>query len=167
MKTMTKTMSLAIALLWMWQHPAFSADDMKEKPTKQALQKLYSDFLKEEGFIPELDSDGDVRFKYEGKVYYIDATNSAKDPEFFRIVFPFFWKIESETERIRAFATCADVNASMKVAKVFITRDNTSISIELLLAKPGDFKPVFKRSMTILGDARNKFVTKMRELNQQ
>lgn len=37
-------------------------------------------FLKEEGFMPELDSDGDVKFKSEGHTYYISVSKKDENP---------------------------------------------------------------------------------------
>ncbi len=37
-------------------------------------------FLKEEGFMPELDSDGDVKFKSEGQSYYIRVSKTDENP---------------------------------------------------------------------------------------
>jgi len=34
---------------------------------KESLQQMYMDYLVEEGFRPEIDGDGDVHFKKEGR----------------------------------------------------------------------------------------------------
>jgi hypothetical protein len=43
-----------------------NADDIKKN-----LQTNYVTFLKEEGFSPTIDNDGDVKFKYEGNTFYL------------------------------------------------------------------------------------------------
>ena len=57
------------------------------------------DFLKEEGFVPELDSDGDIKFKSEGQNYYISVSKTDDNPmyvSFFRIFnYPDEYSIET------------------------------------------------------------------------
>ena len=40
---------------------------------KTKNQNTYFGLLSKEGFRPEIDSDGDVQFKYEGKTFYIET----------------------------------------------------------------------------------------------
>lgn len=40
---------------------------------KTINQNKYFGLLSKEGFRPEIDSDGDIRYKYEGYYYYIDT----------------------------------------------------------------------------------------------
>ncbi len=60
--------------------PSVSAQGTnKQTPNKAELQQLYMSYLTYEEYKPEIDSDGDVRFKRDGKVYYIDVNEG--DPE--------------------------------------------------------------------------------------
>ncbi|MEZ6067482.1 MAG: YbjN domain-containing protein [Planctomycetaceae bacterium] len=129
--------------------------------TKEQLQEIYMQFLKEEGYVPHVDEDGDVVFKAEGRTYFIGVNE--KDPEFFRLVFPFFWEIESEAERTKAFSACNHANLETKVAKVFVVKDNTWASVELFVQSPEDFKPLFKRSLSAIKVSVDSFAEKMRE----
>ncbi len=47
----------------------FSQSD-KEAEKKQ-IRKNYKSYLYEQGYRPEIDEDGDVKFKYEGKTYFL------------------------------------------------------------------------------------------------
>lgn len=38
---------------------------------KAETVKIYSDFLREEGYVPQIDKDGDIVFKVEGGTYLI------------------------------------------------------------------------------------------------
>ena len=58
--------------------------------------ELYMDFLSGEGYRPTIDNDGDVVFKVEGGLYYIDV--DADDAVYFRVVYPNFWSIENPDE---------------------------------------------------------------------
>ncbi|MDR2495390.1 MAG: hypothetical protein LBD24_09245 [Spirochaetaceae bacterium] len=134
-----------------------SAQDM----TKQQLRQLYSNFLRAEGFSPTVDSDGDVQFKYEGGIYYIAVHE--KDQQFFNLMYPNFWEIESEDELIQAVFAADTVTGNKKVVKVYLTQDwnNVSISVELFLKNPADFSTFFYRSMSLIAGARQDFIDEM------
>jgi hypothetical protein len=130
--------------------------------TKSELQEMYLGYLREQGYSPSLDSDGDVDFKIEGRNYYISIDED--DPVFFRILYPNFWEIETEEERRKASAVIMSVNRTTKIAEVYITsRDDTSIDASILLNTPQDFKQHFSRMIDAVQLARRKFIQGMSE----
>lgn len=114
----------------------------------------------EEGFRPQIDSDGDVVFKYEGASYFIDVDEN--DEQFVRIAFPNFWKIESKEEHARAVECAHDATKTIKVAKIFVVGDNVWGTIELFVADDESFGPVFMRSLSALRGAAHAFADAMR-----
>jgi hypothetical protein len=135
-------------------------DTDRQTLSKAQLQRLYTDYLSEEGYRPEVDSDGDVRFKREGRLYFIGV--SEEDPEFFRVVLANIWPIESEKERAQVLVAADESNAKSKVAKVYTVRDNVWVCVELFVARPEDFKGVFRRAMSALDNGVAIFVEKMK-----
>jgi hypothetical protein len=129
--------------------------------TRTDLQTMYVDFLSEEGYGPKVDGDGDVVFKAEGRTFYIEVNEN--DLQYFRVVFPNFWKIGSETEKAKVAIAAAYASSKTKVAKAFILGDNTTISAEVYLTDPYDFKIVFKRMFSSISTAINHFKTKISE----
>jgi hypothetical protein len=128
--------------------------------TKSELQEMYLSYLREQGYAPFLDSDGDVNFKIEGGNYYISVNE--KDPAYFRIVYPGFWKIESEEERREASAAIMSVNYTTKIAKMYITPwDNTTIVADVFLNTPADFNRHFSRMISTIQLARREFIDTM------
>ncbi len=71
------------------------------------------------------------------------------DEEFFRLVYPGFWSIESELEREKA-QRALTATAQTKVAKVFLVCDNTWASIEMFCSPPEVFRTAFHRSLRAL-----------------
>lgn len=136
----------------------------QEKMTKAELQELYVNYLTKEGYKPSIDSDGDVVFKKEGRTYFIAVREN--DLEYFTIVLPNFWEIESERERLQVLISADAANAKSKVAKVFTIRDNTWAAIELFVSGPEDFEGIFTRSLRAIDNAVNNFVDKMKELRE-
>lgn len=122
--------------------------------------EMYLQFLKEEGYVPRTDDDGDIIFKVEGGSYLLFAAED--DQEFFRLAFPFFWEIESEEERQRALVAASRVTADMKLAKVYLVEDNVWASVEMLIDPIENFKPVFRRSLDILRHSVHEFGTAMK-----
>lgn len=133
----------------------------EESMSKKELQTLYSDYLDKEGFRPEIDEDGDVVFKREGWVYFINV--SEDDTNFFSVVLPNIWPIESEEERAKVLAAADHANGKAKVTKVFTMNDNVWVATELYVAKPEDFKGVFQRAVSSIETAADMFSSKMKE----
>ncbi len=128
---------------------------------KKDLQKMYSSYLTDQGYRPEVDDDGDIRFMSEGKTYFIAVDE--EDTECFRLVLANIWEIESEEERQRVYVAMDHCNATAKVAKAYMVRDNVWVGIESFIAEPKDFELIFKRSMSALGHGVALYVGKMRE----
>jgi hypothetical protein len=135
--------------------------DAKDAPSKAALQKLYMSYLADEGFKPDIDSDGDVRYKSEGKTYWIIIDPG--DSQYFRLAMLNIWKIESEAERRKVLAAVDYANARTKVCKAYTIGDNVWVCIELFVAKPEDFKPLFSRATSAMALGYSNFLQKMRE----
>jgi len=130
---------------------------------KKARAKLYMDYLTAEGYRPYVDEDGDVIFKSEGLTYIIII--DANDEEYFRLVLPNFWGIESGEELVRALYAANHATQTTKVAKVYVRSDgkNTWAAIEMFIRPPENFKLVFSRAMSALKTAVDDFVSTMRE----
>lgn len=128
---------------------------------KTGLQKLYVDYLSAEGYRPEVDDDGDVVFKREGLTYFINVAED--DQEFFSVVLPNIWPIESETERAMVLAAADRANGKAKVSKVFTMDDDVWVATELFVARPGDFTGVFQRALSAIDTATDIFTGNMQE----
>lgn len=112
------------------------------------IKNDYISFLKSEGFTPSIDNDGDIKFKFEGKTYWI---NSNDDELFFSV---------------SRYVGNSDEGCSNKMKKVVKESDNQykSLNVEILgsdcqtikfsssslLAQPEDFKVIFERSLRIV-----------------
>lgn len=148
------------SLLFLALVPGAIAQDTDQKD-KKATQKMYTKFLDEEGYKPEIDEDGDVRFKREGKTYFINVDPA--DPMCFRLVLANIWPIESEEERGKVRVAMDHCNAQAKVAKAYMVRDNVWVAIETFIPEPQDFEAIFKRSLSALDYGVMLYAKKMRE----
>lgn len=125
-----------------------------------APAQIYVSYLQQEGYRPNIDHDGDVIFKEEGRTYFIDI--DTKDPMYFRLVFPNFWSINGGEELARVIFAANYATLRTKVAKVYVHEDgrNVSAAIEIFLSKPEMFKDVFPRAMSALKASVNNFTEK-------
>jgi hypothetical protein len=129
--------------------------------SKEERVEMYRGFLRGEGYVPEDGPDGHLVFKVEGRTYLIIVDEA--DEDFFRIVFPNFWSVENEEDRVKIEGAALHATAGTKVAKVFPVRDNVWATIEIFCSPPEGFKTVFQRSMSALRAGVATFAEKMRE----
>ncbi len=153
---MKRTHFIVLALFCAAFVPAFAL------PGRADLQTMYIEYLQDEGYSPKVDEDGDVSFKREGRTFYIIVDE--KDLEFFRIVYPNFWPIESDDERDMVALAASYANRRTKVAKAYIDGDDTWIAAEIYIAEPGDFGRWVPRMMNAIQTALDHFKARVREL---
>lgn len=115
------------------------------------------------GYSPELDDDGDIRFRYQMKNFYAIVSND--DDSFISILLPQFYEIE-EGEDMLVLATCNKLTRDVKLAKVFIdqTLKNVSASCEFFYVNEDSLEQNLCHSLRILGMVRTAFKNKKNEL---
>ncbi len=150
-----RNLSIALVALTL----VVTAQAQSPEPTTADLQAMYMAYLTKEGYRPTVDDDGDVVFKSEGRTYFIDV--EADDPGYFRIALPNIWAIESPEERQQVLAACDHSNATAKVAKCYIVRDQVWVGIEVFLANPDDFGHIFARSLSAVNTGTSLFADRM------
>ena len=129
--------------------------------TKGELAKIYTDWLKAKGYPVRVDEDGDLVLKIEGMTYFIILDED--DETYFTLIFPSFWPIENEDERRKAERAALEVTSSVKVAKVFIRKDQLFATIELFCTSPEAATAVVPRSIRALQRAVRDFVAIMQK----
>lgn len=127
------------------------------------IAKLCMDYLRNEGYVPRIDEDGDVVFKYEGKFFVVTTDNN--DPQFLRVVMPNFWVVESEQEKRLAMEVANQVNERIKVSKVVVKRNNHVWAMaEQFIDSTPDLEDFFNRTIRVLKGAADEFAQRMVQL---
>lgn len=123
---------------------------------------VYLDMLAELGFRPERTSTGNAVFKYEGRTHYLYANET--DPDYFQLVCPNFWSIDSVEELQRALYCASEISRDTKVAKAYINDDETrvSIAVEMFVDDLDHLRPIFTRTLNALSWAVSEFRQRMR-----
>jgi len=128
------------------------------------LRSTYVSMLTEEGFRPEIDSYGDIHFKFEGGNYYI--TNNCDDTYFY-LLYPSFWSISGDAELSRAMRAANAATRTTKAAKVYVHPDGSDVSatLEVLVASPADVRAFLARGFRCIRSAVNSFIEEMNKQN--
>lgn len=130
---------------------AFASDDLT--PQQKAFRSSISTFLKEEGFVPSVDSDdGSLDFKKEGVQYTIYIMDSS----------PFFVNFRragldaSTADSEAVYKACNEANKVGKCVKTYLTGDNVIIAVEMYMHSAEEFKYTFYKNIKELSSAYDK-----------
>lgn len=117
------------------------------------------DFLTQQGLCPEVDDDGDVRFKFEGWTYWVMSPDT--DPTCLTLTHPNFWFLGSEGEHHRALEVAARVQWRFRVGRLTTTEKNVWASVEAYLPDDRSFEQVLLRNLGALQAIVSEFCDEM------
>jgi hypothetical protein len=108
-------------------------------------------FLKEEGFMPEIDSDGDIKFKREGVKYYVKIYEKDKSPMYLAL----FAQFNYPSDYPKDIAKMATIELNFyKGVKVLCFDDYVRYQSDMYLKDAETFKLVFYKLINQLTNAR-------------
>ena len=113
----------------------------------------FTAFLRSEGFSPVVDDDGDVRFKFEGRTYYL--IGDASDDEYFRL-FHVAWTVDPGTEE-RCRRIAHELTRDLKVVKVFVTGSVVVGSVVAFYQPISGYEPLLLRLLGVCQLAASRF----------
>ena len=114
------------------------------------------DYLREEGYCPTIDSDGDVVFKAQGATLLL--MDEERDDTFLKIWLPQFWSLDDDKERAKAHFVANKLTKEYKCGKIFLHNDNTHAVCELFIdANSSILKETLMRCINILGSMRGEY----------
>ena len=127
------------------------------------------DVLKEEGYSPKIDEDGDVTFKCEGSTLLLDIHED--DPDYMCLVHLCECKCENETERQKLFNTTAEINEEFKIIKISVEGELGSelvvFKVEALVDSREQFKLHLERWIELLMSVPREFYEKLEAASQE
>jgi len=114
---------------------------------------LAKEWLSSEGYRYEIDEDGDLHFKYQGKHMFF--TTDERDDMYFRILMPNIYEIQDN--RAKVLEACNVVSRDLKVVKAFVAENNNMfLAIEMFVDSTPELGDFFERCCDILIAAYNK-----------
>jgi hypothetical protein len=159
---------------------------------KRKLQKIYMLFLEYKGYVPEINEDGNINFKYSEidekeercvifKSPELDEGDDgtivrapydgicsiqidSDDYEFFRLVHVGGWgALDEKRLQERLYKAASETNAEMKLTKTFVVEKHfVVVTIETMMKSPREFECAFDRMLTAIRDTLVRFERKMR-----
>jgi hypothetical protein len=119
---------------------------------------LVKEYLADQGYRYEIDSDGDLHFRAEGVNLY--CTDSGDDEQYFRIIMPNIYTIENNREKV--LEAVNRLSREYKVLKAFVTpQDNLWLSIEMFIDSSPEVEDFFPRCMRLMKMAREKMANEI------
>lgn len=115
-----------------------------------ATVDLVKNWLSTEGYKYDIDSDGDVHFKYEGVHLYF--TVDSNDQSFFRIIMPSIYQVDGN--RTKVLEAANSVTRDLKVLKAFLVDDRLWLTIEMFLDASPELEDFFPRCLSLLKQGR-------------
>lgn len=86
------------------------------------------EFLAGEGYRPEVDKDGDIFIKKEGRTLYVILDDD--DTGYYRVLLPTIDRMEENESKVPYYLACNEGNRVVKVAKVWIQEDTVHVTAE-------------------------------------
>ncbi|HKP29099.1 MAG TPA: hypothetical protein VJU15_06835 [Gemmatimonadales bacterium] len=129
-------------------------------PTTNAdRERLYTEYLRIEGYRPDLDVDGKVRFHRRGIRYTIHLDDLQ---EHFCVSVPIA-PLKSLADRVKANKAALVANDSTKVARICVYEAFALAEVSTYFSPPEQFKPVFLRIMAGLESVMEAFDDEMKK----
>ena len=141
---------LLLALIQLCALQTLMADDLNSAQLK--LRSDIQTFLKEEGFMPEIDSDGDIKFKKEGFTYYVSVSSNDESPMYITLFCPFSYPDDITRETL--FMASAELN-KYKGVKVMCYDKSYNIQCNMYLTTAEPFKYAFYKMMSQIASAKD------------
>lgn len=130
--------------------------DTDQEKRMKFQRESYVAFLEYKGYGPEVDSDGDVKFTFNERSYYL--TIDKKDDKFFRIMRIANLKLDDEASISQVYKICHDLTQDLKVTKLYWYNSMVWASTELLVSDPTAFGGIFDKAMELTEDSYDRFV---------
>ena len=107
---------------------------------------LVENWLKDQGFRSERDSDGDLRFRYEGVNLFCSQDDN--DKQFLRIIMPGIYKVDGD--RTRVLEAISTISRDIKAIKAFLVEDHLWLAIEMFIDSTPDIDDFIERCLDIM-----------------
>lgn len=134
---------------------SLAQSDSEFNSEQLALRSELFNFLKEEGFMPELDSDRDIKFKSEGQSYYIRVSKTDDNPMFVSLFRQFGYPDEYPVETIMMATKSLSLYKGVKV----VCFDNAfRIAAELFVRNAEPVKAAFYKLKGIIDSVKSDFL---------
>ena len=117
---------------------------------QKAMRTKMVTFLKEEGYVPEITTDGSIKFKIEGIIYFITLDERDTDPLYYTMSATFNYG--DVVTRAKMDNIIAEINL-YKAIKMTYTDNNYSVGAEVYLVNIDQFRYTFYKTKNVIQKA--------------
>lgn len=130
----------------------FASDDLSSRGI--SVRKNIMTFLREQGYVPSLESDGDISFKSEGKSFYVSFQNFGD--ELYVETYGLLGTEDSDHNKVLAAANKAQ--KSLKFVRCDVSDTYVSFGCVQLISSVAAYEHTFSDFMLILSTARERIL---------
>lgn len=123
------------------------------------FKALVRSYVQSEGYAASIDSDGDVKFKYQGDTYWVMA--SPYDDGFYVTILTITNIQGYDINLIRK--AMDETMASLKYVRLYTIDDSERTSYSWYCGTMKDFKVMFENVMNVVSTADSRFINKVLE----
>lgn len=126
------------------------------------LKTICEEILKNEGYAPLKDDEGDIYVKVQGVTFFVIIPDD--DTSFVRVWLPKFYRLQNEQESARAYRIINQLNKEYRTGKIFIDEENELHCSAEFFIDPNDvqLKDILIRMFNILLAMRMELLMGMR-----
>ena len=117
---------------------------------QRALRDNINSYLQEEGYQPSLDSDGDIKFKRQGDVYFICVSATDESPYYVRLSKYFSYSDKISKSKIALYYEAIN---QYKMIKLITTDDSFIIDAQMYLINSVSFTSIFNKVLSVMDGA--------------
>ena len=119
-------------------------------PGQKALRDNIKSYLHEEGYQPSLDSDGDIKFKRQGDMYFICVSSTDESPYYVRLSKYFSYSDKISKSKIALYFEAIN---RYKMIKLLTTDDSFIIDAQMYLINSVSFTSIFNKVLDVMDSA--------------
>jgi hypothetical protein len=132
---------------------AASAGAQTPPKTKKEIAEMYLPVLKDEGYKAEIDKDGDIKLRIEGKNYWINT--DLQDTTY--ICMQTCFDIAATADRELLLPAAVSATRAFGVPKVALSDKHITYSVAAFVPKPEDMKVIFPKLVTNIQAVQTRF----------
>lgn len=116
-------------------------------PQQLSLRSNIYQYLRTEGYVPEIDSDGDIKFKKEGDTFFVSVSKSDTSPYYVSLLS--YYNYEKALSKEKIAAALEELNL-WKGVKVVLFSDSFAIQGSMFVNNAEAFTSVMPKLFSIM-----------------
>ena len=135
-----------------------SAADLSSEA--RSLRTQIKSYLSQEGYVPSIDEDGDIKFKYQGNTYFIQLFDIAGD---IALRYMVGVTIPDNVSQARAKAICLEITQQKLCSRAIVTSSGRTINVQIdgFCSGISMFKDLFLTNMMLLDGVSDNVLEKL------